>query len=381
LEPQITWEGKRMVDLKVSNIMKREVVTSNPKETLSKAISKMSNRSLHEIPVIDDNNLLLGYIGFDILARKKHIPFYTKIERLMVAPPKIEESATIFEAARVMLETGFRATPVVDDETRLQGIISRTDIIQAVPDFEDIGGERAEEIMTPEPTVLELSDDVEKALSLIVELNEFCAPVVDKNGKISGGVLIENISRTMWYVEEGEYVGDVVGENSKPNIEILSYISPVAVVKKEDTLRDICKEMGKINPYLCIVSDDSQRPIGVITQYDILKKLVKYTPEKGVFVDITGLEITDPLVYSSMVSKIERLIKKIGEFNWINPYNLNLHVVNYEKGGGRSKWSIRAKLSTDKGLFYVKAFGWDILKCVDEIVRELNRQLIALKKR
>jgi CBS domain-containing protein len=370
-----------MTDLKVSAIMKREVVTSNQRETLSKVISKMSSRSLHELPVIDENNILLGYFGFDILVRKKHIPFYTKIERLMVAPPKLDSNDTIFEAASVMLETGFRATPVVDDENRLQGIISRTDIIKTVPDLEDIGGERADEIMTPEPTVLEASDDVEKALSLMVELNEFCAPVVDKNGKISGGVLIEDISRTMWFIEEGEYVGDVVGENSKPNIEILSYISPVTVVKKEDTLSKICKEMGKINPYLCIVSDDSQRPIGVITQYDILKKLVKYTPEKGVFVDITGLEITDPFVYSSMVSKIERFVKKVGEFNWIIPYNLNLHVVNYEKGGGKSKWSIRSKLSTDKGLFYVKAFGWNILTCVDEIVRELTRQLTALKKR
>ncbi len=103
------------------------------------------------------------------------------------------------------------------------------------------------------------------------------------------------------------------------------------------------------------------------------------TSEKGVHVDITGLEIKDPFIYSSLHSKIERFVKKIGEFSWLNIFSLNIHVVTHEKGG-RDKWSVRAKLATDKGLFSDKSSGWDLLKCVEEIVEELERRIIALKK-
>jgi CBS domain-containing protein len=369
-----------MNDLKVSSMMKTEVITSNRKETLSKVISKMSKGSLHEIPVVDEKKKVLGYFGFDVLSRKKHVPLYTRIERLMVAPPKIDENAGFHDAAKIMLETGFRAVPVVDSEDYLKGILSRTDIIKAASELTDVENIFAGEILTPEPKLLTFNDEVEQALSLMVELNELCGPVVNENGKILGGVLIEDISRGLWQFEEGEYIGDVVGENNKPEIKIGSFISPVATVKKEDSLRRVCEEMSRVNPYLCVVVDESQKPLGVITQYDILKNLVKYTPERGVFVDITGLEITDPFIYSSMVSKIERFVEKIGGFTWITTHNLNLHLVTYEKGG-RKKWSLRAKLITDKGLFYVKTHGWDILKCVDEVVERLFEKVTSLKPR
>jgi len=364
----------------VSNLMSSEVITSNPKETLSKVIGKMSTHSLHEIPVVDENNELLGYFDFDVLYKKRHIPMYTKIENLMVAPPKVGENDVIFEAAKIMLETGFRAIPVVDKMQCLKGMISRTDLIKAIPKFKEIKNKKAEEIMTSEPKVLQLNDKVEKAMSLMIELGELAAPVSDKNGKIAGCILIEDISKNLWYNEEGQDVGDLVGENSKRQIEVGAFVSPVAVVKKEDSMKSLSEEMAKINPYLCIVSDGFQKPIGVITQYDILKELVEYTIEKGVYVDITGLDVNDPLIYSGMTSKIERFIEKTGRYRWITPFSLNLHIETYEKGG-RKKWSMRARFRTDKGLIYVKSIGWDILRCVDEIVDELNTKVLSLKRR
>lgn len=367
-------------EIYVSKLMISEVVTSTPDERLSNVIAKMSNLALHEIPVVDEKKRLLGYFSFDILLRRKHVPLYTKIEKLMVAPPKIEESESVFEAAKIMLETGFRAIPVVDSKDCLKGIISRTDIIKVVPKLRGVSRESAEEIMTPEPEVLKENDEIEKALALMVELDEPSAPVVDRDGKIVGSVLLSDISRSMWYEREGENSGDLVGEKDKPKIEVKAFVSPAAVVKRDEKVMEVCERMGRINPYMCIVTDDFQKPIGVITQYDILKRLVKYTPEKGVYVDITGLDldIGDPFVYSSMSSKIERFVKKVSKFNWIKPYTLNLHIGKHHKGG-RVKWSIRAKFRTDKGLFYVKTHDWDVLKCVDEIIEELNRKIMDIK--
>lgn len=370
-----------MMSISVHTLMNSDVVTSDPRESLSKVISKMALNELHEIPIVDDNKTLLGYFGFDVLSRKKHVPLYTKIEKLMVAPPKISGASSVNEAAKTMLETGFRALPVTDDEDRLEGVISRTDIIKVVPDYDDLGKEPAKDVMTPDPRVLDLQDGLEKALALMTELDELCAPVVDENGRAAGGVLIEDIGSGLWRNEEGVNPGDLVGENNKIMIDVSSYLKPVPMVKEDDTLRFVCAEMSRINPYLAIVCNDRQEPMGVITQYDVLKKVVKYEPTEGLYVDITGLDVNDPFVYSSMVSKIERFVKKIGEYRWIKPYNLNFHVHIYHKEGGRRKWSLRGKLRSDRGLFFVKGGGWDLLQCFDEVLYELNERIKAVKPR
>jgi CBS domain-containing protein len=372
-------EEKMLTTTSVSSLMKNEVVSADSNETLSKIISRMASRSLHEIVVVDDKNRLLGYFGLDLLTKKKHAPLNTKIERLMVTPPKIDAEKSIFDAVEIMLETGFRALPVVNGLGHLKGIISRTDIIQIVPKLKGIGNVLARDMMTPEPKLLSLSDSLDSALSLMLELDEFCAPAIDKSGRIAGGVLIDAITKGMWRTEDGLDVGDIVGENNKLKIEVRSFVSPVAVVKGGDNLEKVCEEMGKFNPYLCVVADDSNLPVGVITQYDVLNKLKMSIPEKALQVDITGLEIKDPFVYSSLRSKIERFVKKIGGFSWLTLFSFNIHVVTHKRGG-RNKWSVRAKLATDKGLFSVKSSGWDLLKCVDEIVEELWRKIIALKK-
>jgi CBS domain-containing protein len=363
----------------ISNLMSGNVITADPKDKLAKVIGKMVNSLHHEIPIVGKKNNLLGYFGFDILARKKHIPLYTAVEKLMVTPPKVLEESTILEASKALFETGFRAIPITDKSGILKGIISRTDIIKAIPDLDMNVEDTAGDLMTPGPRVLDLDDSAEDALSLMTEIDEVCAPVVDKKGFIAGGVLIEDISRGIWGLEGGVNIGDVGGENFKAKLRVREFISEVPVVREDEKLKDLCKKMGELNPYICMVSNESHKPIGVITQYDILKKIVVEEPSEGVLVDITGLEISDPFVYSGIVSKIERFVEKVGKFSWIDPINLNLHIETHKKGG-RLKWSVKTRLRTNKGMFHVKSFGWNILECIDNVIEELTRKILSLKK-
>ncbi len=232
--------------------------------------------------------------------------------------------------------------------------------------------------MTPDPRVLSYEDNIEEAIILMEELGEPSAPVVDENQRISGSVLIDDIWRSIWYNREGEDKGEFVGEKVKLQIEVKAFVSPIAVAKKDELLKDICSSMTRVNPYICAVVDDSQMPIGVITQYDILKRLVRYEYERGVFLDITGFEIKDPFLYSSMITKLERFIEKAGKYSWLVPYKLNLDIGGQNKGG-RTSWNLRARLSTDLALLNVKSQGWDLLTCVDDIVEELNRRIIDIK--
>ena len=369
----------KMADIAVLQLMNKDVATAGPKETLSKVLGILKKKNVHELPITDDGGRVVGFFSFDLLSKKKHLSLGTKMERLMVSPPKIGADAGVFDAAKILVETGFRALVVVRDGAVLEGIISRTDIIGAVSDIESVEKTSAEEIMTDEPRLLTTSDSAEDALSLMNELEELCAPVVDESGRISGGILIDDVSRALWRKEEGAYVGDVVGENHKPKIQVGSFVSPVAVSKKDYSLKRICEEMSSKNPYLCVVVDDSMRPVGVITQQDILKTLVKPGRKRSVHVDVTGLKIDDSFTHSSLTSKIDRFAKKIEGFNWIEIFSLNLHIITYARGA-RDKWNLRARLASDKGMFTASSSGWDVLRCADEVFEELGRRIISLKK-
>ena len=365
-------------DARVEDLMTTKVVATSGEEKLSKVLSIMKKSGIHELPVVEKKRKLIGFFSTDLLSQRRHIPIYSKISNLMTAPPRIKKENGVLEAGRIMLETGFRALPVVDNKNSLIGIISATDIVHSIPKMNNIDNTSAGEIMTPEPVALEISEGVEDALKIMNDLGEICAPVVQKNGKVAGCVSLHDISKSVWHAQESAGANDRVGENHSPKIDIKNFVSPVAIVSENTTIKDICSEMSEISPYICLVSNGSDELVGVITQYDILKKLVKYTPDSGVYVDITGLEIKDPFLYSTLVSKIERFIKKIGRFSWIKPYSLNLHVENHNKGG-RTRWVIKAKLRTDKGMMYIKNQEWDLLKCVDSVSKDFSRKLTDLK--
>jgi len=368
-----------MTDMTVLNLMNSDVTTAGPEETLSKVLGKMKRAGVHELPITDAKGMLKGFFSFDLLSKKKHPSMNTKIERLMVKPPKIGADTDLFEAAALMVETGFRALPVVSDGAELTGIISRTDIVAAVPDLKGVENTHAKNIMTPNPRLLTDSDPVESALKLMIELEEICAPVVDGQGRLTGGVLIDEVSHAVWRDEKGTDIGDAAGENSKPKIEVGAFITPVATAKPDHSIREVSEKMKSACPYLCVVVDDSSRPLGVITQLDILKNMTSPNASEGLHVDISGLKIDDAITRSSLTSKIERFTGKTAGFNWITVNSLNIHIQTFNRGA-RNKWSLRARLASDKGVFTHESSGWDILSCADKTFDELNRRILALKK-
>ncbi|MEK9530630.1 MAG: CBS domain-containing protein, partial [Flavobacteriaceae bacterium] len=53
------------------------------------------------------------------------------LEQIMVRNPKcISDKATIKEVAEIFLEASFHALPVVDDDNKLIGIVTTTDLIK-----------------------------------------------------------------------------------------------------------------------------------------------------------------------------------------------------------------------------------------------------------
>jgi CBS domain-containing protein len=147
----------------VKDVMSKNVITISPEESISDAIEKMAKNNISGLIVVD-NNKVVGVISesdvlkvlgsefpeikasanltFSILllleSGVKMIREMKKIGKLKVKDVMskkvffVKPEDTILEAARIMSKKDVRRLPVIDEDGKLVGVISRTDILRAL---------------------------------------------------------------------------------------------------------------------------------------------------------------------------------------------------------------------------------------------------------
>lgn len=120
---------ERITDkLKVVDYMTPDVVTVSPDDTVEDVIDIICKTEHESFPVVESGKVI-GYISSaDLLRRNPKDP----ISKLMSTDPIVTSPAMdLTDAARVMFRTGFSKLPVVDDEGRLVGLLSNSDVIRS----------------------------------------------------------------------------------------------------------------------------------------------------------------------------------------------------------------------------------------------------------
>jgi ribosome-associated translation inhibitor RaiA len=108
---------------------------------------------------------------------------------------------------------------------------------------------------------------------------------------------------------------------------------------------------------------------------------------ESLYVQITGLDEEDTDYYDDMYDLIEKYMKKINKIQRTRLFSL--HVTQYHDRSLVKEYELRARLSTDKHLFYAQGEGWNLMIALDEILdtldgmvtKEKDRRLGARKKR
>jgi len=138
----------------VRNVMTTHVITIKRDADLHEAARLLSENRISGMPVVDDNNRVIGVISeADILIlagmRKEHtfrdilrnilgepVPSKksgNKVGDVMGFPPITSKADDdIGEVAKILDARRIKRLPVVDDEGKLIGIISRADIVRAI---------------------------------------------------------------------------------------------------------------------------------------------------------------------------------------------------------------------------------------------------------
>ncbi len=145
---------RTMVAIPVSDLMTRDVVTINPDADLKEAARRLSGLRISGMPVVDAEHRVLGIISeADILSLagvKKGHTFKDVLRHVLGAPLPVRKKVNtvgevmsspaittgpdrdIRAVAAILDEKRIKRLPVVDDEERLVGVISRADIVRAM---------------------------------------------------------------------------------------------------------------------------------------------------------------------------------------------------------------------------------------------------------
>ena len=124
--------------ISVRDYMAARLTTFSPEMDILEAIHTLLSNRISGAPVVDKLGTIVGVLSEkDCIAVALQTSYYEeragKVEEFMTRDVKtVSANASMIEIAKLFLETNFRRYPVVDDDGRLVGQISRRDVLKAM---------------------------------------------------------------------------------------------------------------------------------------------------------------------------------------------------------------------------------------------------------
>jgi len=223
-------------DVKVSEVMRREVAAVRPDNPITQVIELLLDKDFTAVPVTDSQGKVVGMVsdsdlltrgGMGValsLKRATDPEFVRELHESLENPNrKVSEVMTrevvtigpdvsLGQAAKLMVERHLKRLPVVDREGKLVGILGRLDVLNTIaavhlpewhPEAHPVGEQATvADVMTREVPTVHESATVEEIFELLVSSAHKRVVVVDDRRRVAGIVadsdLISRVSRESW---------------------------------------------------------------------------------------------------------------------------------------------------------------------------------------
>ncbi|MGM0510995.1 MAG: CBS domain-containing protein [Thermoplasmatota archaeon] len=370
---------KHIEDVLAKDLMTKDYLTASPEDTVSDVIGMISKHDVAEILIVEEGDVV-GIVGEDTFVKKRHLPYSTKLKHIMSTPPKVDENDNIVDVCEMLLSSGYRGIPVTSGDSNYVGFISRTDIVEVIPDIAELKKSVVSDYMTPSPSTIGEDEHVGKAKAMMDKMDEKVIPVVNKHKRLSGMIgikdILNEISRPVMREEKGEMSGEKYHPFEGVEVKSIMVTTPVTTDPNE-SVHNATEKMRE-SKISTLVALDEDKIKGILTAYDLIEMIASFRESEQVYVQITGLEETSAM-YDQMYKVIQKYLKKMNQV--LTPLVLNVHVVSHKKEGQETKYSIRLRLQTDHGMYYTKEYDWNIMKALDEGLENMRRKIFEDKEK
>lgn len=141
----------------VGEVMLNNAITITPEKSLSQAIRLMREKRVDTLLVVDGAGILKGFIDVETIDRRRNIA--TSVSDIM--NPKVffvKKSSLLRDTLQRILKRGLKYVPVVDDQQKVVGILTRASLVDIVYDV--IWGEE-EDLAAASEQLEQLTNDSE----------------------------------------------------------------------------------------------------------------------------------------------------------------------------------------------------------------------------
>jgi CBS domain-containing protein len=317
-------------------------------------------------------------VTFDSIARRIFLPLTTKVEHLMMLPPIVSTGTSYPELSEQLLATGMRAAPVTGPKNELLGVVSRTDLVRALPRIPVLADRSIDEVLTPISLVVQERDPVRTLLGqdALRNLETHPIPVIDRNGGLSGAVGIADLGDVLWRpTAEGHR--DVANRGNVAEIEVRTIMHSPALTVSRGTKTGTAARLMNQERVSSVFIVDGKRPAGVVSQSDLIGLAVGgNAPSEGaigdVFVQIQGLRASgDPAILAEIDQVIARGLRRIARY--VHPVMLNVHFQPHASHRS-GEASVQGRLNTDHEILYASRTGWNFYGALNDLLDELETQ-------
>ncbi|MEM2838594.1 MAG: CBS domain-containing protein [Thermoplasmata archaeon] len=357
--------------LSIKDVMSKDITYVSKDERISDVIARMSEEDVHELPVVENGNVV-GVVTYSTLLKKKYFPLTAKAEIVMQHFPQLSEFDPLTKGIEIMINSHMSDLPV-SRNNKLVGIVHKRDVLDVLSKVRGLRTRAISEIMTPAPEAVRESDDIRKALSIMRGLDEKNLPVLDKNDRLVGVIGMMDIMKFTWKPMKGNK-RELDGENKPIEVSVGSLMNkPAIAMPPTATVEDAIRTMVRKDISTLFVAEDSKL-VGVLTLRDVLEQAMSMEKrEEGVYVQLTGLQAEDPDIYDSLYAVIQKGLIRISKI--AAPRILNVHVATYNHEGLRSKYTIHARLTTIRGLYFTKTTDWDLFRAMNNALEILEKSI------
>ncbi len=264
--------------MQIKNLMSEDIITVDKDQNLSDALKLLRKHNVSRLPVTN-NKELVGIISERDIANKLGSSKYESMpaSRLHISSVMVKEVFTVpetmqlDEVARLMLENGIGSVPVMNEEDKMVGIVSKADFVTLAVGiaFEKI---TVKEIMTKDLTVVSPTERLVHARRQMIESHVGRLPVVDDESLV-GMVTSKDLMRAC--IDFRKKVPEKYQKSQIKEVLVDDIMSSNPTFTSKDvTIAEVAKIMMETGYNGLPVVEDNQ-VVGIITQTDILRLIEK----------------------------------------------------------------------------------------------------------
>ena len=258
--------------------MSEDIITIDKDQNLSDALKLLRKHNVSRLPVTN-NKELVGIISERDIAAKLGSSKYESMpaSRLHISSVMVKDVFTVpetmqlDEVAKLMLDNGIGSVPVIDDDGKMVGIVSKADFVTLAVGiaFDKI---TVKEIMTKDLTVVSPTERLVHARRLMIEDHVGRLPVVE-DGELVGMLTSKDLMRA--FIDFRKKVPEKYQKSQIKEV-LVEYImsSNPTVTSKDATISEVAKIMMETG-YNGLPVVEGNDVVGIITQTDILRLIEK----------------------------------------------------------------------------------------------------------